>query len=59
MDQYRGVFRFMADTRDDLADAARTLDRLNFIINLKCFAVVHDDHVVFFISASLKPARLF
>ncbi len=28
MDQYRGMFRFMADTRDDLADAARTLDRL-------------------------------
>jgi hypothetical protein len=28
MHKYRGVFRFMADTRDDLADAARTLDRL-------------------------------
>jgi hypothetical protein len=28
MHKYRGVFRFMADTQDDLADAARTLDRL-------------------------------
>ena len=28
MHKYRGVFRFMADTRDDLADAAHTLDRL-------------------------------
>ncbi|MCF8093706.1 MAG: hypothetical protein K9K40_14750 [Desulfotignum sp.] len=28
MHKYQGVFRFMADTRDDMADAARTLDRL-------------------------------
>ncbi|HSL62825.1 MAG TPA: DEAD/DEAH box helicase family protein, partial [Desulfotignum sp.] len=28
MHKYRGVFRFMADTRDGLADAARTLDHL-------------------------------
>jgi hypothetical protein len=28
MHKYRGVFRFMADTRDDLAAAALTLDRL-------------------------------
>jgi hypothetical protein len=28
MHKYQGVFRFMADTRDDLEDAARTLERL-------------------------------
>lgn len=28
MHKYRGVFRFMVDTRNDLEDAAQTLDRL-------------------------------